>query len=118
MVLISNGSGKVTISPTITSTELGYLDGVTSNVQTQLNTINKIKYTAVTGSLNVDNEFIDVPSTSVILSISTGNMGSSEAAVLGFQQEYGSLMFILLFQMHHTISDNLHRIPEPFLPVQ
>lgn len=35
-VLVSNGSGKVAISD-ITSTELGYLDGVTANVQTQLN---------------------------------------------------------------------------------
>lgn len=35
-VLISNSSGKVAVSD-VTSTELGYLDGVTSNVQTQLN---------------------------------------------------------------------------------
>lgn len=34
--LISNGSGKVAVSD-VTSTELGYLDGVTSNIQTQLN---------------------------------------------------------------------------------
>ena len=34
--LISNSSGKVAVS-SVTSTELGYLDGVTSNVQTQLN---------------------------------------------------------------------------------
>lgn len=34
--LVSNGSGKVAVSP-VTSTELGYLDGVTGNVQTQLN---------------------------------------------------------------------------------
>jgi hypothetical protein len=34
--LVSNSSGKVAVSD-ITSTELGYLDGVTSNVQTQLN---------------------------------------------------------------------------------
>lgn len=33
--LVSNSSGKVAVSD-ITSTELGYLDGVTSNVQTQL----------------------------------------------------------------------------------
>ncbi len=33
--LVSDTSGKVTVSP-VTSTELGYLDGVTSNVQTQL----------------------------------------------------------------------------------
>ena len=35
-VLISDGSGKVVVS-SVTSTELGYLDGVTSSVQTQLN---------------------------------------------------------------------------------
>lgn len=34
-VLVSNSSGKVAVSD-VTSTELGYLDGVTSNVQTQL----------------------------------------------------------------------------------
>ena len=34
--VISNGSGKVAVSA-VTSTELGYLDGVTSAVQTQLN---------------------------------------------------------------------------------
>jgi len=35
-VLISNASGKVSVSD-ITSTELGYLDNVSSNIQTQLN---------------------------------------------------------------------------------
>lgn len=34
--LISSSSGKVAVSA-VTSTELGYLDGVTSNIQTQLN---------------------------------------------------------------------------------
>ena len=34
--LVSNSSGKVAVSA-VTSTELGYLDGVTSAVQTQLN---------------------------------------------------------------------------------
>lgn len=34
--LVSDASGKVAVSA-VTSTELGYLDGVTSNVQTQLN---------------------------------------------------------------------------------
>ncbi|MBQ0113373.1 MAG: hypothetical protein KBT03_09610 [Bacteroidales bacterium] len=34
--LVSNGSGKVAVSD-VTSTELGYLDGVTSAIQTQLN---------------------------------------------------------------------------------
>lgn len=34
--LVSDSNGKVAVSA-VTSTELGYLDGVTSNVQTQLN---------------------------------------------------------------------------------
>ena len=34
--LVSNSSGKVAVSA-VTSTELGYLDGVTSSIQTQLN---------------------------------------------------------------------------------
>ena len=34
--LVSDGNGKVAVSA-VTSTELGYLDGVTSNIQTQIN---------------------------------------------------------------------------------
>jgi fructose-specific component phosphotransferase system IIB-like protein len=41
--LISNASGKVAIS-TATSTELGYLSGVTSAIQTQINTKQNIAY--------------------------------------------------------------------------
>ena len=47
--LISNSSGKVAVSA-VTSTELGYLDGVTSNVQTQLNA-KIIGENSVTGSV-------------------------------------------------------------------
>ena len=39
-VLVSDSSGKVAASSNVTTTELGYLDGVTSSIQTQLNTIN------------------------------------------------------------------------------
>ena len=35
-VLVSNSSGKIAASSSITTTELGYLDGVTSKIQTQL----------------------------------------------------------------------------------
>ena len=47
--LISNSSGKVAVS-SVTSTELGYLDGVTSNIQTQLN--NKLSSAPVTSVNN------------------------------------------------------------------
>ena len=43
--LVSDGSGKVAVSP-VTATELGYLDGVTSGIQGQLNG----KQAAVTGA--------------------------------------------------------------------
>ena len=47
--LISNSSGKVAVS-NVTSTELGYLDGVTSNVQTQLDKkLEKAPVTSVDG---------------------------------------------------------------------
>lgn len=47
--LVSNSSGKVAVS-TVTSTELGYLDGVTSNVQTQLDKkLESVPVTSVNG---------------------------------------------------------------------
>lgn len=36
-VLISNANGKISVLSTVSSTELGYLNGVTSAIQTQLN---------------------------------------------------------------------------------
>lgn len=55
--LISNSSGKIAVSD-VTSTELGYLDGVTSNIQTQLNGKQaKIGQTNLTGkSVSVANK--------------------------------------------------------------
>lgn len=53
--LVSNGSGKVAVSE-VTSTELGYLDGVTSNVQTQLDskqgTNDEIQAVRLRGGIN------------------------------------------------------------------
>ena len=46
--LVSNASGKVAVS-SVTSTELGYLSGVTSSVQTQFNNINDTLAGAITG---------------------------------------------------------------------
>lgn len=38
-VLVSDGSGKVAVSGVIDTTELGYLNGVTSSIQSQLNSL-------------------------------------------------------------------------------
>ena len=52
--LISNSSGKIAVSA-ITDTELGYLDGTTSNVQTQLNNVNKSISSEATARETADN---------------------------------------------------------------
>lgn len=56
-VLVSNSSGKVVVSA-VTSTKLGYLDGVTSNVQTQLDSkLSEAPVTSVngqTGAVTID----------------------------------------------------------------
>ena len=51
--LISNASGKVAVSA-VTSTELGYLDGVTSNIQKQLNKKLSSAGGTMIGDLTVD----------------------------------------------------------------
>ena len=50
--LVSNGSGKVAVSA-VSSTELGYLDGVSSSIQTQINGKLSTGGGTLTGSLNV-----------------------------------------------------------------
>ena len=68
--LIANSSGKVAVS-NVTSTELGYLDGVTSNVQTQLDKkLEKAPVTSVnskTGAVQLNaNDVGALPDTTVI----------------------------------------------------
>ena len=68
--LVSNSSGKVAVS-NVTSTELGYLDGVTSNVQTQLDKkLEKAPVTSVnskTGAVQLNaNDVGALPNTTVI----------------------------------------------------
>ena len=47
--LISNGSGKIEVS-SVTSTQLGYVSGVTSAIQTQLNGKAALKSPSFTGT--------------------------------------------------------------------
>ena len=68
--LVSNSSGKVAVS-NVTSTELGYLDGVTSNVQTQLDKkLEKAPVTSVnskTGAVQLNASDVGaLPDTTVI----------------------------------------------------
>ena len=52
-VLVSNGSGKVAVS-SVTATELGYLDGVTSGIQSQIDSLNS----NLAGDLTIENSAI------------------------------------------------------------
>lgn len=68
--LVSNSSGKVAVS-NVTSTELGYLDGVTSNIQTQLDKkLEKAPVTSVnskTGAVQLNASDVGaLPDTTVI----------------------------------------------------
>lgn len=56
--LVSNGSGKVAVSE-VTSTELGYLDGVTSAIQTQLNNKSTVSVSA-TGTSTSEVQYITI----------------------------------------------------------
>jgi len=63
--LVSNSSGKVAVSA-VTSTELGYLDGVTSAVQTQINSkpdfySGSVTVSSGTGSVSFSTHGIDWP---------------------------------------------------------
>ena len=97
--LVSNGSGKVAVSD-VTSTELGYLDGVTSNVQTQLNgkvpTSRTVNGKALTGNISLSasdvgasatghtHSFSDI--TSGILPVSCGGTGNTSGYVRAGQK--------------------------------
>jgi len=70
--LISNTSGKVDVS-SVTSTELGYVSGVTSSIQTQINS----KQSTITGAATtiIDN---DLAASKALVSDSSGKVGVSQ----------------------------------------
>ena len=68
--LVSDGSGKVAISP-VTSTELGYVDGVTSAIQTQIDS----KQATITGAATT------IDDTNLTASRALASDGSGKVAV-------------------------------------
>ena len=75
--LVSDASGKVAVSA-VTSTELGYLDGVTSNIQTQLNNKAAASHNHVSTNITGDANSVAVFDTNGTLcgssSITTGEL--------------------------------------------
>ena len=83
--LVSNASGKVAAS-SITSTQLGYLSGVTSNIQTQLNNLNKqsIAVTARSGTLVTNGSFKINDAYFLNFKISSPNIQTGTAQVVAY----------------------------------
>jgi len=81
--LVSDGSGKVAISA-VTSTEIGYLDGVTSAIQTQLNAatarINSNAAVAASNTSSVESRRV-ANIAGAVSTITTGNLTASRALV-------------------------------------
>lgn len=78
--LVSNGNGKVAVS-TVTSTELGYLSGTTSKIQTQIDS----KQATITGAATTIASS-DLTASRALVSNSSGKVGvsSTTATELGY----------------------------------
>ena len=70
--LVSSGSGKVGVSD-VTATELGYLDGVSSAIQTQLNA----KQATITGAATTIDD-ADLTASRALVSSGSGKVGVSD----------------------------------------
>jgi len=77
--LVSDGSGDVSVS-VVTSTEIGYLDGVTSAIQTQLDS----KAEGVPTTITVADESSDTSCFPLFVTAATGNLGPKTASGLTF----------------------------------
>jgi hypothetical protein len=79
--LVSDGSGDVSVSA-VTSTEVGYLDGVTSNIQTQLDSKASSSYVPTT--ITVADESSDTTCFPLFTTAATGDLGPKTASGLTF----------------------------------
>ncbi len=86
-VVVTNASKKLTASTTITTTELGYLDGVTSSIQTQLNGKAASSHNQASNTINAMTGYSKPSSTSAIGTSDTLNaaIGKLEKALDGKQ---------------------------------
>lgn len=80
-LLVSDGNGDVSVSA-VTSTEAGYLDTVSSNIQTQLNAKAASNY--VPASITVADESSDQSCFPLFVTAATGSLGAKTASGLTF----------------------------------
>lgn len=79
--LVSDASGKIAASSTVSATELGYLDGVNSGIQGQLNDKAPKASPALTGTATAVNLTVS-GTTSLASTTSIGNVDSTEIGYL------------------------------------
>ena len=79
--LVSDGSGDVSVSA-VTSTEVGYLDGVSSGIQTQLD--GKASSSYVPTTITIADESTDTTCFPLFVTAATGDLGPKTASGLTF----------------------------------
>lgn len=101
-VIISNSNGKIDVS-SITSTELGYLDNVTSNVQTQFNNITDLIPNEATSS----NQLADKSFVNSSISTNTANFIGTFNSVSDLEAYSGTVTNNdYAFVVNNVITDN------------
>ena len=86
--LVSDGSGDVSVSA-VTSTEIGYLDGVSSAIQTQLD--GKASSTYVPTTITVADESSDTTCFPLFVTAATGDLAPKSGSNLAFNSSSGAL---------------------------
>lgn len=86
--LVSDGSGDVSVSA-VTSTEVGYLDGVSSAIQTQLD--GKASSTYVPTTITVADESTDTTCFPLFVTAATGDQAPKSGSNLAFNSNTGAL---------------------------
>ena len=84
--LVSDGNGDVSVSA-VTSTEVGYLDGVSSAIQTQLNS----KAEGVPTAITVADESTDTTCFPLFVTAATGDLPPKSGTNLAFNSSSGVL---------------------------
>lgn len=96
-VLVSNSSGKVATS-SITATELGYLDNVTSDIQTQLNSkgtvhsLTQAEYDALTEAQKKNGELYFITDNDVI---SYRELTQAQYNALSYAEKHNSTLYFI-----------------------
>ena len=106
--VISSGSGKLTTFNNVTSTEVGYLEGVTSNIQDQIDTLNSnldnlIKTQSFAGYVNlpskgegnVDMGRLNIPTGYTYIGVISKDSDYGDQFLCSFQR-YGDHIYVVV----------------------